>query len=388
MSGKSSLLIHMTNPRWLSGWRTDWAATSRCRPRRDRRCWPAIKGPRGDAHSPQPSARSSRVSRRFTDGKVAGSSGDLSVDRRQLGESDSTAIQQLLAQSRFDPSRVLAIGAIGSLAWHMRTPTAERPVRLNRTAVHRRGAHGPDRVQRFSRARYRGGWTGHANHGTGRRVLFRDPKESRWLVRSGGVTSLVYLPAGGRPQDVMAFEVGPGTRLLDTIIREGSGGKERFDQGGKHAVQGFLSRCANGEMADASILGTAAPQELAAIGIRSGMDHAVGQRRGGGGRHVGRFSLYDLPFPGQMRLACQTLGSRRTVPNPKPCGSAGAAPATDCSGDCSNTNGRASHFAELMNWECQFRRGKRPERRYWPPWQWMGPGEQPGDHGRDWHWED
>jgi anhydro-N-acetylmuramic acid kinase len=69
-------------------------------------------------------------------------------------------------------------------------------------------------------------------------VQFRHADEPRLLLHLGGVTSIVYIPANARPQDVLAFECGPGTRLLDAVIRQGSGGKERYDAGGKYAVQG------------------------------------------------------------------------------------------------------------------------------------------------------
>jgi len=69
-------------------------------------------------------------------------------------------------------------------------------------------------------------------------LLFRHPQESRVLVHLGGLARIVCLPAGGRPQSVLGFEVGPCNLLLDGLMRQLTGGREEYDSGGKHAVQG------------------------------------------------------------------------------------------------------------------------------------------------------
>ncbi len=69
-------------------------------------------------------------------------------------------------------------------------------------------------------------------------LLFRHPRESRLLVHLGRSARIVYLPAAARPADVVAVEAGPATGLLDSLMRQVTGGRESFDPGGKHAVQG------------------------------------------------------------------------------------------------------------------------------------------------------
>jgi anhydro-N-acetylmuramic acid kinase len=58
------------------------------------------------------------------------------------------------------------------------------------------------------------------------------------VLHLGGLARAVFLPAGGRPADVIGFEVGPCSVLLDALMRQLTGGRESFDAGGKHAVQG------------------------------------------------------------------------------------------------------------------------------------------------------
>jgi anhydro-N-acetylmuramic acid kinase len=69
-------------------------------------------------------------------------------------------------------------------------------------------------------------------------LLFRHRVESRVLLHLGGMARLVYLPAGGRLHEVVGFEAGPCNLLLDALIRQVTGGRESYDPGGKHAVQG------------------------------------------------------------------------------------------------------------------------------------------------------
>jgi anhydro-N-acetylmuramic acid kinase len=69
-------------------------------------------------------------------------------------------------------------------------------------------------------------------------LLFRHPQEGRVLVHLGGVARVVYLPATGRLPGVFGFEAGPCSGLLDGLMRHLTGGRESFDTGGRHAVQG------------------------------------------------------------------------------------------------------------------------------------------------------
>jgi anhydro-N-acetylmuramic acid kinase len=71
-------------------------------------------------------------------------------------------------------------------------------------------------------------------------VLFRDPTEHRLLIHLGAMAHIVFLPAGNSDQELSAWQAGPGTALLDSLVQYLTGGKERVDAGGKYAVQGRL----------------------------------------------------------------------------------------------------------------------------------------------------
>jgi anhydro-N-acetylmuramic acid kinase len=72
-------------------------------------------------------------------------------------------------------------------------------------------------------------------------ILLRDPLRHRVLLDLGRTVRLMYLPAGrleNADTEVVAFEVGPGTSLLDVLTQKLTGGQQTFDPGGRLAVQG------------------------------------------------------------------------------------------------------------------------------------------------------
>jgi len=120
-------------------------------------------------------------------------------------------------------------------------------------------------------------------------VLFRDRRAGRIVQNLGGIANLTAIPANARPEDVIAFDTGPGNMVVDQLMQilfdqpydnEGSvaatghildaileetlrkpffcrkppktAGREEF---GNEFVQDFLRRC--GEAAKADIITTA-----------------------------------------------------------------------------------------------------------------------------------
>jgi len=71
-------------------------------------------------------------------------------------------------------------------------------------------------------------------------LLFKSAAEERLLIHLGSVAQVVFVPAGGKLTDVVAFEAGPGNQLLDAMAFHGTRGRDLSDPGGKTAVQGRL----------------------------------------------------------------------------------------------------------------------------------------------------
>ncbi|MCE9530074.1 MAG: anhydro-N-acetylmuramic acid kinase [Planctomycetes bacterium] len=167
----------------------------------------------------------------------AASVGDLAMLHRQLGENAAACVPELLSSARVDLNRILAIGHIGPLAWHEPADRVPVSLEIGSTSLIAERT-GLTVFGEFRERDLAAGGQGMPITALADWVQFRHPEKPRLLVHLGGTTSIVYLPNNARPQDVVAFEVGPGTRLLDAVIRQASGGRERCDAGGKHAVQG------------------------------------------------------------------------------------------------------------------------------------------------------
>jgi anhydro-N-acetylmuramic acid kinase len=71
-------------------------------------------------------------------------------------------------------------------------------------------------------------------------VLFRHPTLSRTVLNIGGIANPTLLPAGARLEQVRAFDTGPGNMLIDALVGRFTGGRERYDAGGRRAARGAV----------------------------------------------------------------------------------------------------------------------------------------------------
>jgi anhydro-N-acetylmuramic acid kinase len=156
---------------------------------------------------------------------------------RLLGDTFATAARQVADQASFTLHRILCIGCAGHTIWHEpegRYPSS-LPLGMMAMVAERTGV---TTVSDFRSRDVAAGGEGVPLTALVDYLLFRHPQESRILVHLGGLATLVYLPAGGKPCDVVGFHAGPCNVLLDGLMRQLTSGRETFDQGGKHAVQG------------------------------------------------------------------------------------------------------------------------------------------------------
>jgi anhydro-N-acetylmuramic acid kinase len=69
-------------------------------------------------------------------------------------------------------------------------------------------------------------------------LLFRNDQKGRVLMNIGGIGNVTIMKAGAKPEEIRAFDTGPGNMLIDAIVTIGSGGLHSFDEGGRIAAQG------------------------------------------------------------------------------------------------------------------------------------------------------
>ncbi len=161
----------------------------------------------------------------------------LSGLHRLLGEVCATAARQVADQARLSLQNVQCLGYAGHTVWHEPEGRFPSSLGLGMAAVvaERTG------VTTVSDLRARDlavGGQGLPLATLVDALLFGHAQEERVLVHLGSSTRIIYLPAGGRAHEAIGFEAGPGTLFLDGLMRHVTGGREEYDAGGKHAVQG------------------------------------------------------------------------------------------------------------------------------------------------------
>jgi anhydro-N-acetylmuramic acid kinase len=71
-------------------------------------------------------------------------------------------------------------------------------------------------------------------------VLFRDAKRGRIALNIGGIANLTAIPAKAKPDQVIAFDTGPGNMIIDQLVRKLTFDAQSYDRGGAIASQGQI----------------------------------------------------------------------------------------------------------------------------------------------------
>lgn len=158
----------------------------------------------------------------------------------KLGAVFAEAAMAVIQKAGLRPSDVDLIGSHGQTVWHIPPPggatlqigeaavIAERtglPVVADfRVADMAAGGHGAPLVPYFDL------------------VVFRHPERSRASQNIGGIGNVTYLPArppsGCGPDDVLAFDTGPGNMGIDGVVAALTDGRYAFDRDGAIAASG------------------------------------------------------------------------------------------------------------------------------------------------------
>ena len=72
-------------------------------------------------------------------------------------------------------------------------------------------------------------------------LLFRHRSRGRLVLNIGGIANVTWLPPRATPEQVLAFDTGPGNMLLDALTRRLTDGRRTFDRGGAMAWRGAVS---------------------------------------------------------------------------------------------------------------------------------------------------
>ncbi|MCS7264891.1 MAG: anhydro-N-acetylmuramic acid kinase [Armatimonadetes bacterium] len=72
-------------------------------------------------------------------------------------------------------------------------------------------------------------------------LLLCHPKRNRVALNIGGIANLTVLPVKAKPNEIFAFDTGPGNMLIDGFVKFFSQGKMTFDKNGEWASKGKVN---------------------------------------------------------------------------------------------------------------------------------------------------
>lgn len=74
------------------------------------------------------------------------------------------------------------------------------------------------------------------------RMLFQSATKSRVALNIGGIANITVLPKNAAPDQVVAFDTGPGNMVIDQLVSLFTKGKDTFDKHGFIAAESYLNR--------------------------------------------------------------------------------------------------------------------------------------------------
>lgn len=79
-------------------------------------------------------------------------------------------------------------------------------------------------------------------------MLFRHPKRGRIALNIGGIANITAIPPGAAPDDVIAFDTGPGNMVIDALTARYTHGRRNFDRNGRIAGRAVANRGLLGQL--------------------------------------------------------------------------------------------------------------------------------------------
>jgi anhydro-N-acetylmuramic acid kinase len=82
-------------------------------------------------------------------------------------------------------------------------------------------------------------------------LLYRDQRRGRVALNIGGIANVTVIPPAARPEDVLAFDTGPGNMVIDALTHHFTRGRRAFDRNARLAARGRpIRRILDGLLAD------------------------------------------------------------------------------------------------------------------------------------------
>ena len=164
-----------------------------------------------------------------------------------LGELFAQAAIRIAAETGIALTDIAVIGSHGQTVHHLPNPVDEHGIAVTATLQLGEPSIIAERTGVTTVADFRprdmaAGGQGAPLAPYAHYLLFRHPKKHRVVTNIGGISNLTYIPAGAAPEQVIAFDTGPGNMILDQLVAQLTGGAQTYDPDGRMAAQGQCHR--------------------------------------------------------------------------------------------------------------------------------------------------
>ncbi|MBI4443103.1 MAG: anhydro-N-acetylmuramic acid kinase [Acidobacteria bacterium] len=170
---------------------------------------------------------------------------EISQMNFMLGELFARACRKVCQQSGIALKRLELIGSHGQTIYHQNHASALCGVPVRSTLQIGEPAVIAERTGVTTVADFRPSDIAAGGHGAPLvpffdYLLYRHPRHGRIVLNLGGIANLTAIPAAGAPEQVIAFDTGPGNMLLDALAARATAGRWRYDRQGQLASRGTV----------------------------------------------------------------------------------------------------------------------------------------------------
>lgn len=163
-----------------------------------------------------------------------------------LGELFGEAVLETCRAARVSPKRVELVGSHGQTVYHQATPEKlfgrkiASTLQIGEPAIIAARTGAPV-VADFRPADMALGGQGAPLVPYVDYLLYRHAKKGRVALNIGGIANITAIPSGAGPEQVIAFDTGPGNMVIDALVSQFSRGVQRYDKDGKMAASGAVN---------------------------------------------------------------------------------------------------------------------------------------------------
>jgi len=167
--------------------------------------------------------------------------GEISQLNFELGELYARAVSETCRRHSIPPDSIELIGSHGQTIFHKGRGTNASTLQIGEAAVIAERLGLPV-ISDFRTRDIAAGGQGAPLVPLVDHMLFHSATKSRVALNIGGIANITILPKRATPEQIVAFDTGPGNMVIDQLVSVFTKGRETYDKNGALAAESYLNR--------------------------------------------------------------------------------------------------------------------------------------------------